>query len=95
VAREDSQFLVHLIAVAALGDAIYGAPFRRSAGLPEGSETDRRFLAWLAALVHARAASSWPVPPDCGRWRGSGIDVFIFARPPHSGGFRGWRKPDG
>jgi hypothetical protein len=24
VAREDSQFLVHLIATAALGDAIYG-----------------------------------------------------------------------
>jgi len=54
VVREDSQFLVHLIAVAALGDAIYGAPFRRSAGLPEGPETDRRFLAWLAALIRAR-----------------------------------------
>ncbi len=32
VAREDGQFLVHLIATAALGDAIYGAQFRRSAG---------------------------------------------------------------
>ena len=56
VPLEDSQFLVHLIAVAALGDAIYGAQFRRSAGLPEGPETDRRFLAWLAALIRARMA---------------------------------------
>jgi AcrR family transcriptional regulator len=56
VAREDSQFLVHLIATAALGDAVYGAQLRRSAGLPEGPETDRRFRAWLAALIRARAA---------------------------------------
>lgn len=56
VAREDSQFLVHLIAIAALGDAIYGAQFRRGAGLPEGAETDRRFRAWLAALIRARTA---------------------------------------
>jgi AcrR family transcriptional regulator len=56
VPLEDSQFLVYLIAVAALGDAIYGAQFRRSAGLPEGPETDRRFLAWLAALIRARMA---------------------------------------
>ncbi len=54
VAREDSQFLVHLIAIAALGEAIYGTQFRRSAGLPEGPETDRRFRAWLAALIQAR-----------------------------------------
>ena len=54
VAREDSQFLVHLIAIAALGDAIYGAQFRRSAGLAEGAETHRRFRAWLAALIRAR-----------------------------------------
>ncbi len=56
VAREDSQFLVHLIATAALGDAVYGAQLRRSAGLPEAPETDRRFRAWLAALIRARAA---------------------------------------
>lgn len=57
VALEDSQFLVHLIAIAALGEAIYGAQFRRSAELAEGPETDRRFRAWLAALIRARAAS--------------------------------------
>ena len=54
VMREDSQFLVHLIAIAALGDAIYGAPLRRSAGVADGPETDRRFRAWLAALIRAR-----------------------------------------
>jgi TetR/AcrR family transcriptional regulator, repressor for neighboring sulfatase len=54
VPREDSQFLVLLIATAALGDAIYGAQFRRSAGLGDGPETDRRFRAWLAALIGRR-----------------------------------------
>ena len=54
VAHEDGQFLVHLIATAALGDAIYGAQFRRSAGLAEGAETDRRFRAWLAGLIRPR-----------------------------------------
>jgi len=48
---EDSRFLVYLIAIAALGDAIYGAQFRRSAGLAEGTETDRRFRLWLGALL--------------------------------------------
>jgi TetR/AcrR family transcriptional regulator, repressor for neighboring sulfatase len=58
IAREDSQFVIHLIAIAALGDAIYGAQFRRSAGLPEGPETDKRFRAWLAALIRAHLAPS-------------------------------------
>jgi len=58
VAREDSQFLVYLIATIALGDAIYGAQFRRSAGLEEGPETDSRFRAWLAALIRARPPST-------------------------------------
>ena len=53
---EDSQFLVYLIAIAALGDAIYGVEFRRSAGIAEEPATDRRFRAWLAALLHTRAA---------------------------------------
>ena len=54
VAWADSQFLVHLIATAALGDAIYGAQLRRSAGLADGRETDSRFRAWLAALIRPR-----------------------------------------
>jgi AcrR family transcriptional regulator len=53
IVREDSQFVIHLIAIAALGDAIYGPQFRHSAGLPEGPEIDRRFRAWLAALIQA------------------------------------------
>jgi AcrR family transcriptional regulator len=57
VAREDTEFLVYLVAIAALGDAIYGAQFRRSAGLAEGPETDRRFRAWLAALIRAKGTS--------------------------------------
>jgi AcrR family transcriptional regulator len=61
VAREDSQFLVHLIATAALGDAIYGAQLRRSAGFWDGPETDRRFRAWLAELIRARTP---PAQPD-------------------------------
>jgi TetR/AcrR family transcriptional regulator, repressor for neighboring sulfatase len=56
VTWEESQFLVHLIATAALGDAIYGAQLRRSAGLAEGREQDSRFRAWLAALIRARTA---------------------------------------
>jgi AcrR family transcriptional regulator len=56
VVPEDSQFLVYLIAIAALGDAIYGVEFRRSAGLAEGPATDRRFRAWLAALLRGGGA---------------------------------------
>ena len=58
IEREDSQFVIHLIAIASLGDAIYGAQFRRSVGLPEGTETDKRFRVWLAALIRAHLAPS-------------------------------------
>ena len=54
VDRDDSLFLVHLIATAALGEAIYGAQFRKSAGLPDTPKTDRNFRAWLAALIRER-----------------------------------------
>src|SRR5205809_814516 len=43
--------LVHLIAAAAFGDAIFGPRLRRSAGLPSTNETEHRFRAWLAALI--------------------------------------------
>jgi AcrR family transcriptional regulator len=56
VSLEDSLFLAHLIATAALGDAICGARFRRSAGLAEGPETDARYRAWVASLIRARTA---------------------------------------
>jgi AcrR family transcriptional regulator len=54
VRRDDTDWLVHLIAIAALGDALYGARLWRSAGIDEGAETDRRFRAWLAGLIGPR-----------------------------------------
>jgi AcrR family transcriptional regulator len=49
--RADTEMLVHLIAVAAFGDAIVGTRLWRSAGVPTTKDTDRRFRAWLAALI--------------------------------------------
>jgi TetR/AcrR family transcriptional regulator, repressor for neighboring sulfatase len=54
--REDTECLVHLIAVAALGDALFGAQLWRSAGIDEGVETDRDFRAWFAELLRGRSA---------------------------------------
>jgi len=54
IPREDSEFLIHLVAVAALGDAILGAQLRRSAGVAQDAETDRRFRAWFADLLRGR-----------------------------------------
>lgn len=49
--RTDTEMLVHLIAVAAFGDAIVGRRLWRSAGLPATDGSDRQFRAWLAALI--------------------------------------------
>ncbi len=49
VSREDTQWLMHLVAVAAFGEAMHGARLRRGLGCDEG-ET-RRFRAWFAALI--------------------------------------------
>ena len=54
--REDTEFLVHLIAVAALGDALFGAQLWRSAGIDDGQATDRDFRAWFAELLRGRDA---------------------------------------
>jgi len=51
VDRNDTEQLIYLIATAAFGDAMFGAQLHRSAGVPVDGETDRRFRAWLAALV--------------------------------------------
>jgi AcrR family transcriptional regulator len=56
--RSDTDSLVHLVATAAFGDALYGARLFCSAGLPATSETDRRFRLWLAALIRAHTAPS-------------------------------------
>jgi TetR/AcrR family transcriptional regulator, repressor for neighboring sulfatase len=57
VPLEESLYLVHLIATAALGEAVYGSQLRKSAGLPDTAETDRNFLAWLAALIKRQPLS--------------------------------------
>ena len=62
IARADTEALVHLVATAAFGDALYGAQLHRSAGLPATSETDRGFRQWLAALIRARSQPP-PFPP--------------------------------
>jgi AcrR family transcriptional regulator len=62
VERSDTDALVHLVATAAFGDALFGAHLNRSAGLPVTSETDRRFRLWLAALIRAHATPP-PSPP--------------------------------
>jgi TetR/AcrR family transcriptional regulator, repressor for neighboring sulfatase len=56
VTREDTDALIHLVATAAFGDALFGAQLHRSAGLPATSETDRGFRLWLAALIRAHSA---------------------------------------
>jgi TetR/AcrR family transcriptional regulator, repressor for neighboring sulfatase len=53
IAREDTEWLIHLIATAAFGEAMYGEQLRRSAGIEDGEEGARRFRHWLAALVRA------------------------------------------
>jgi TetR/AcrR family transcriptional regulator, repressor for neighboring sulfatase len=55
ITREDTDALIHLVATAALGDALYGAQLRCSAGLPATSEADRQFRQWLAALIRAHS----------------------------------------
>ena len=49
--REDTEWRAFLVTFAAFGDALYGVPLRRSAGLPETDDTDRRFRLWLARLL--------------------------------------------
>lgn len=51
--REDTELLVHLVAAAAFGDAIYGAQLRRSAGIADEAAGAQRFRQWLADLLRA------------------------------------------
>jgi len=51
VAREDTEWLIHLVATSAFGEAMYGAQLRRSAGIAGGEESARQFRAWFAALI--------------------------------------------
>jgi len=55
ITRGDTDALIHLVATAAFGDALYGAQLHRSAGLPATSDTDRHFRLWFAALIRAHS----------------------------------------
>jgi TetR/AcrR family transcriptional regulator, repressor for neighboring sulfatase len=55
IPRGDTDSLIHLVAAAAFGDALFGAQLHRSAGLPATGETDRGFRLWLAALIRAHS----------------------------------------
>jgi hypothetical protein len=66
IERGDTEALVHLVATAAFGDALFGAHLHRSAGLPVTGETDRRFRLWLAALIRAHNAPPPFPPPQAG-----------------------------
>jgi len=59
IARADTDWLIHLVAAAAFGDAVFGKRLRRSAGLPVADAADRRFREWFAALIrdHITAAA--------------------------------------
>jgi TetR/AcrR family transcriptional regulator, repressor for neighboring sulfatase len=56
ISRGDTDALIHLVATAAFGDALYGMQLHRSAGLPATSETAHSFRLWLAALIRAHSA---------------------------------------
>jgi len=51
VARSDTESLVHLVAISAFGEAMYGPQLRRSAGIDMSEEAARQFRAWFAALI--------------------------------------------
>jgi AcrR family transcriptional regulator len=51
VAREDTEFLIHLVAITAFGEAMYGGQLRQSAGIDGGEVTLGQFRAWFAALL--------------------------------------------
>jgi AcrR family transcriptional regulator len=55
IPRDDTDSLIHLVATAAFGDALFGAQLHRSAGVPTTSETDRCFRLWLAGLIRAHS----------------------------------------
>lgn len=54
VERSDTEWLIHLVAIAAFGEAMYGAQLRKSAGIDGGEESVRQFRTWFATLIHER-----------------------------------------
>jgi TetR/AcrR family transcriptional regulator, repressor for neighboring sulfatase len=58
IERADTEALVHLVGIAAFGEALFGARLRRSAGVPQTAETERSFRQWFAALLREHVARS-------------------------------------
>jgi len=54
IARSDTEWMIHLVAVAAFGEAMYGAHLRKSAGIEEGEDSARQFRDWFAMLIRER-----------------------------------------
>lgn len=52
--REEIDFTVRLVAVAMMGDAIFGAVVSRSAAQPEGPDLQHRFRAWFGEVLSER-----------------------------------------
>lgn len=61
-AREEADFVVRLVAVAMLGDALMGSVLNRLSGITDGPAAQRRFRAWLARLVEDRLVRSVSLP---------------------------------
>ena len=55
--REDTVWLIHLVATVAFGDAIYGAQLRKSAGIADDEDGARRFRRWLAELLRGHGGA--------------------------------------
>ncbi len=49
--RADTEMLVYLVTVAALGDAVFGADLLGTASGTDNSTAERRFRAWLSRLM--------------------------------------------
>jgi AcrR family transcriptional regulator len=69
--REESAFLVRLVAVAMLGDAVAGPVFDYRARLDKQRDARRRFRAWLAALLTDHIVRGGAAQADAARGRGS------------------------
>jgi AcrR family transcriptional regulator len=61
ISREDTEWLMHLVEVAAFGEAMHGIRLRQ--GLRADDDATRRFRAWFAALLREHGQGSQPIEP--------------------------------
>ena len=60
--REDTTFLVMLVTLALVAEAIVGPAVRESAGLADDREAKKRFHEWLAGLITRHMHEGAPTP---------------------------------